>query len=543
MSLALYFHSLRHLRLVQVWWRVSLALGRLRGLDLRLPEAVVFRAPPLVEPVTKHTSWENDSFRFLNQAVRFAGPIEWNRPGLEKLWLYNLHYFDWVNQADVDPGAAIARITEWVTGNPPASGNGWEPYPLSLRLVNWVKFLSGRQRVNAGIPVELTNSLFLQARHLDRHLEYHLLGNHLFKNAVALLFAGACFDGAEAQSWYARGREILLEQLKEQILPDGGHFERSVMYHAITLEDVLDCVNLLRATGREDDELQARLETAARSMLQFLADVLHPDGEIPLFNDAAIGIAPRPVDLFDYAERLGLGPMPRTVLPVAAKPDFGLYVFHHGDATLLFDAGVIGPDYLPGHAHCDTLSFELSVSGERWIVNAGTYAYTGSERPRFRGTAAHNTLMIDGAEQHEIWASFRVARRGYPIDVRVDGEQGISAAHTGYRRLPGEPLHRREIRFEDRSIIVSDRIEGRGMHRAVSALHLHPDVVPAHMEGHEVICHRAGRTLRIESEGLPIHIEPYDYAPEFGLKIPARRLLMETAGPLPLRLNLRIHLS
>lgn len=542
-SLPLYVHSLRHLRPVQVWWRGYLALSRLRGVVTRLPASLILRAPPLVRPVTKHAAWEGDTFRFLNRSVRFDGAIEWNRPGLDKLWLYNLHYFDWVNQAGVDSAAAVARMGEWVAGNPPASGNGWEPYPLSLRLVNWVKFLSSRQGMGEGIPSELTASLYLQARHLDRHLEYHLLGNHLFKNAVALLFAGACFDGGEARSWHRRGRRILLGQLDEQILPDGGHFERSVMYHAITLEDVLDCVNLLRAAGRTDDELLARLDTAAWAMLQFLADVLHPDGEIPLFNDSAVGIAPRPSELFAYAERLGLDFKPRSAVPMVAKPDFGLYVFRRGDATLLFDVGAIGPDYLPGHAHCDTLSFELSLGADRWIVNAGTFAYTGPDRARYRGTAAHNTLMIDGAEQHEIWASFRVARRGYPVDVEVRRENGISAAHTGYRRLPGEPLHRREIRFEDRSIVISDEVEGQRTHRVSSVLHLHPDVVPESVGDCEVVCHRAGRTLRIESEGLPIRIEPYDYAPEFGLKITARRLLMETAGPLPLQLGVRLRPS
>jgi uncharacterized heparinase superfamily protein len=223
-----------------------------------------------------------------------------------------------------------------------------------------------------------------------------------------------------------------------------------------------------------------------------------------------------------------------------AKTDYGLYVLRRAEATLLFDAGPIGPDYLPGHAHCDTLSFELSLGTERWIVNAGTFSYTGPERAHYRGTAAHNTVMVDGAEQHEIWASFRVARRGYPLDVALDGERGISAAHTGYCRLPGSPVHRRDIRWEDRLFVVLDRIEGRGMHRAVSHVHLHPEVTVEVAGENEVSCRRAGRVLRIHSEGLPIRIEPYDYAPEFGLKIPARRLIMESTGLLPQTMGFRV---
>ena len=78
----------------------------------------------------------------------------------------------------------------------------------------------------------------------------------------------------------------------------------------------------------------------------------------------------------------------------------------------LLDVAPVGPDYLPGHAHADTLSFELSLFGQRVLVNSGTSQYeAGPERSRQRGTAAHNTVIVDGHDSSEVWAGFRVARR------------------------------------------------------------------------------------------------------------------------------------
>jgi uncharacterized heparinase superfamily protein len=91
------------------------------------------------------------------------------------------------------------------------------------------------------------DSLAVQVRWLRRRLEWHLLSNHLFANAKALMFGGAFFDGPEAGDWREGGLRILAREVPEQVLPDGGHFERSPMYHAILLEDMLDLLNLSRA--------------------------------------------------------------------------------------------------------------------------------------------------------------------------------------------------------------------------------------------------------------------------------------------------------
>src|SRR5450759_4718040 len=300
--------------------------------------------------------------------------------------------------------------------NPPGQGNGWEPYPTSLRIVNWVKWsLDGDTH-----SPEVVHSLAVQARWLRKRLEIHLLGNHLWANAKALVFAGAYFEGVEAASWRDTGLRLLRRELAEQVLPDGGHFERSPMYHAIVLGDVLDLLQLAKrcpgccAVGDVES-----WRSAAMRMRRWLRVMTHPDGGIAFFNDSALGIAPDFTALAAYADALGLPPDAVPLAGIEALPDSGYVRLQMGPAVLIADVGEIGPAYLPGHAHADTLSFELSLHGRRVLVNGGTSTYeSGDERLRQRGTAAHNTVVVDGQDSSEVWGSFRVARRARPFAVQ-----------------------------------------------------------------------------------------------------------------------------
>ncbi len=184
----------------------------------------------------------SNRFRFLNEEHDLLSQSDWNHPVRAKLWLYNLHYFDDLNAAGACERLNWHRslIMRWIVENPPGTGNGWEPYPLSLRIVNWIKWvLAGN-----ALPQAALESLAIQSRFLAKRIEFHLLGNHLLANAKALVFAGFFFEGKEADAWGVKGLRILNRELPEQILKDGGHYERTPMYHSIILEDLLDLVNL-----------------------------------------------------------------------------------------------------------------------------------------------------------------------------------------------------------------------------------------------------------------------------------------------------------
>lgn len=472
-------------------------------------------------------------FRFLNQTHSLSVSDGWNDPNFEKLWLYNLHYFDDLNAAGAGERGVWHQglIARWFLENPPASGNGWEPYPTSLRIVNWVKWLLAG---NVAVPGML-ESLALQAGWLTKRLEWHLLGNHLFANAKALVFAGLLFEGPQAAAWLTAGLKIIIRELPEQVLLDGGNFERSPMYHSIMLEDVLDLVNAAAHWPGfvPEDQVSVWRETAER-MLEWLAGMTHPDGAIALFNDAAFGVAPSLPDLQAYAERLGLLGSVHTVQKQPKNihfADSGYVRLESDHAVALLDVAPIGPDYLPGHAHADTLSFELSAYGQRVVVNGGTSRYgLGTERLRERGTAAHSTVQVSGQNSSEVWGGFRVARRAYPFGLQLQDEAGVlrvTCSHDGYKRLSGAPVHRREWAMDTGSLRVADTVCG-GTHTALARYILHPDVQVSAIENKKwQLTLAGGQNLRVAVLAGKGHLEAASYAPEFGIVLPTRCLVVE----------------
>lgn len=459
---ALLWHTLRWLRPVQFYGRAWFRFVR--------PRPNLSPAPPprlaLVtwRPCARVSSQRGPAlFTFLGVTRVINQPADWDRADWPKLWLYNAHYFDDLNADGADARRAWhqALIERWVGENPPVSGSGWEPYPISLRIVNWVKWAA----TGNVLSDDARQSLAVQARHLRRRLEIHLLGNHLWANAKALVFAGTFFIGEEALSWRQKGLALLERELAEQILLDGGHFERSPMYHAILLEDVLDLIQLDRVyPGVLPASQVGSWRTTALRMLRWLRVMTHPDGGIALFNDAALGVAPSWAELTEYASGLGIDLPVTSLALIEVLPQSGYVRLQQGPAVLFADVGEVGPDYLPGHAHADTLSFELSLHGRRVLVNGGTSTYEADAlRLQQRGTSMHNAVAVDGTNSSEVWSSFRVGRRARPRDVewRLDGDVLVlSAAHDGYLCLPGKVLHRREWCLDAVGLRITDTLAG-----------------------------------------------------------------------------------
>lgn len=520
-TLLRYLHTLRYLRPVQVLARLRRALRHPRADTGPAPaprpvngswRAPVAGTPSLVAP---------ERFRLLNveRDCRVAG--DWQPAGADKLWIYNLHYFDDLNaRAAASRRAWHLRLLErWVAENAPGAGDAWEPYPVSRRIVNWLKWRLGGGELSAACR----QSLAVQARWLRGALEYHLLGNHLLANAKALVYAGLYFAGAEAESWYEHGMRILTRELREQVLPDGGHFERSPMYHATVLEDLLDVLNALRAYGRAAPAEWLAVSARMRRWLQVMT---HPDGGIAFFNDAALQIAPSSAELEAFAVRLGLPPAADAREALLALEPSGYVRALAPAACLLCDCAPVGAAYQPGHAHADTLSFELSLGAQRLLVNSGTSRYgTDAERQRERGTAAHNTVVVDGADSSEVWSGFRVGRRArVRLHAAHATDEGalIEASHDGYRRLPGRNRHARQWRLGGQSLRIEDRLSG-AFSSAEARFHLHPAVraTPSGVRG--VLLRwaedRGGARLSVAGAAA-LQVQPSQWYPEFGVQLP-----------------------
>ena len=535
---ALYFHTLRYLKPVQVWGRVAFRL-RSPHPDLRPAPSQRGLVAGWCAPVPRVQSQKAEGlFRFLNVEHEFASSEDWNSPAFEKLWLYNLHYFDDLNArcARTRRSWHLKLMNRWIKENPPGVGVGWEPYPISMRVVNWIKWcLAGNEPSEA-----LIHSLAVQLRFLSRRLEVHLLGNHLLTNAKALLFGGLFFEGSEAEHWYALGKRVMGNQLGEQILADGGHFERSPMYHSLLMEDLLDLFNLHCAYGKPMDA--SWRETIAK-MYTWLSAMTHPDGEIAFFNDAASGIAPKALELGDYARRLGMRSSWSLSVQLGLLGDSGYARIENGDAVILADVGSVGPDYLPGHAHAGTLSFELSLAGRRVLVNSGTSVYgNGAERQRQRGTAAHNTVRVDECDSSEVWSGFRVARRARTFDVLYD-DVTLAGRHDGYRRLPGKPIHSRQWTTVRNGVDIVDELSGSGSHLAEVFFHIHPNWRP-HLKGDagcELVSTDGSCCLLMNLEPrMTWRLELSTWHPQFGVSLPNFRLVGSQRGELPLRFVTRL---
>ncbi len=472
-----------------------------------------------------------ERFRFLNE-IHDLSDAGWDDPKLAKLWRYNLHYFDDLNAYDANARTEWHRalLLRWVRDNPPTFGSGWEPYPTSLRIVNWIKWaLSGNV-----LPPGCVQSLAVQARWLSRRLERHLLGNHLFANAKALVFAGLFFDGEEANAWLENGLRILAVEVPEQILSDGGHFERSTMYHALALEDMEDLCNVVAVFSHAIPPGRKSAVGAwpgrIYSMLRWLVAMSHPDGEIAYFNDGAAGVAPIPLELTQYAARLGLSQVAEARHELTQLSDSGYVRVEIGDAVVMLDVAPVGPDYLPAHAHADTLAFEMSLYGQRVFVNSGISRYgTGSERLRQRGTPAHNTVVVDGRDSSEVWGGFRVARRARPVGLEIvrDGGLTVRCAHDGYRWLQGKPQHRRQWSFSDETLVVEDLISG-SFRNAEARFHLHPSVELLDSTNDvATLLLPLGQRVRVSIEGGALRTDAATWHPEFGRSQPTICLVVE----------------
>jgi uncharacterized heparinase superfamily protein len=161
--------------------------------------------------------------------------------------------------------------------------------------------------------------------------------------------------------------------LSEQFLDDGAHFELSPMYHSLAMEDLLDLYQLKSRlpSNFPSQEIQKKFLTG----MNWLSYLSYENGELAHFNDCANGIAPTFKELEDLGKRLGLNWSLKADIKFNFFQKSGFAIVKDENIHLIADIGDIGPDYLPGHAHADSLSFELTIKGQRVIVNSGTGEY------------------------------------------------------------------------------------------------------------------------------------------------------------------------
>ncbi len=458
------FHTIRYLKLVQVYYRIYyLFRNKLIGREPKRIEA------PICNPIfwnggiyysNRYT--HKNSFEFLNIKNRFSNKIDWNFDAHGKLWTYNLNYFDFLNQSYMPKKLGLKLIQDYID-NEDSLIDGKDPYPTSLRLINWVKFLSN----NKIKEIKIDEVLFHHVRILSYNLEYHLLANHLLENAFAILFGSYYFQN---EKLYRISKKLLISQLNEQILNDGAHYELSPMYHQILLHRLLDCINLIELNNTwKNDELLSFMKRKASEMRSWLENVTYKNGEIPMVSDTAFYISPSTNELTKYADNLKISSKTKNL------NESGYRMIIKWNFELFIDVGNIQPSYQPGHSHSDTFHFDLYKNRNPILVDMGISTYEKNKRrDKERSTSSHNTITINDKNQTDVWGGFRVGRRAKVIKL-IECDHSISAIHDGYKKQGF--LHKRIFNWKNKNtLLIKDKIQRSTENKAVASFHFHSSI-------------------------------------------------------------------
>lgn len=469
-KIKLLFHTVKYLKPIQVFYQIKYRLQKPKSLaaynsafDLEAINFLSFKENP---PVYQ-SYLGNNEFDFLNQKKQFdSNSIAWNFQGYGKLWNYNLQYGNYFLQQEI-ASSERERLLMSLYENLNSGELLMEPYPASLRVINVIRFYSLLNfKGNKGLSF-----LHAELNFLSKRLEFHLLGNHLLENAFALIMGGAFFLKKE---WVESGQEILEGQLNEQILADGAHFELSPMYHQIIFFRLLELIDWYSSWPSKNKKFEMFLKTHAQKMRSWLENISFKNGDIPHFNDSAEGISYSTKWLNSYADCLEIN---SANIPLGVS---GYRSVQRGDYECKIDFAAIGPDYQPGHAHADSLSFVLYYKNKPLFVESGTSTYQiGKIRSKERSTLSHNTVVVNGVNQSQVWGGFRVGKRANTLILK-DTPTLLSAEHDGYKSR--KIIHNRVFTFAEDILKIEDHFIGNGQGIGEFILHISPGLEVARIK-------------------------------------------------------------
>ncbi|HQQ76128.1 MAG TPA: alginate lyase family protein [Thermoanaerobaculia bacterium] len=477
-----------------------------------------------------------------------------------------------------------AEVRAWIAANPPGTGVNWAcTMDVALRAVSWVWALAlfeGAPFSN-GFEETILLSLHQHGVWIPGHLELaEVNGNHYLSDALGMIALGVAFDATpEGRGWSDAGARIFEEEILLQTTEDGAGIEGSVPYHRLVLEIFLVGRRLLDAAGRPlSREFDARL---AR-MFEFVEAYVTPEGLSPVVGDADDGraLVLGREDVRDHRALLSTGAVlfgrgsfraRATKLhedslwllgPEAASawdalpddepsgtcgfPDAGFFVLRSATQYVFVDAGPVGFKGRGGHGHNDCLSFEWHAFGRPLLTDSGAYVYTASPewRNRFRSTAFHNTIRVDGEEINRFpsaLALWSLKNDAVPFGVALERgaeEDELVSAHTGYRRLADPVIVTRTFRFDRRDARLSlrDRIAGAGSHRVEFFFHAAPGGA-GRLDGFDLaISFEGGPAVRLSPRSrTPLAWEKREgwFSPSYGIRIPRETWIAVLSAPVP----------
>lgn len=413
-----------------------------------------------------------------------------------------------------------AEVSAWIAANPPGVGVNWAcTMDVALRAVSWVWALALFEGApfSEGFEEAILLSLYQHGVWIPEHLEFgEVNGNHYLSDALGMIALGVAFDATpEGRCWRDAGARIFEEEILLQTTEDGAGIEGSVPYHRLVLELFLVGRRLMDVAGRPlSREFDARLSR----MFEFVEAYVTPEGLSPVVGDADDGraLVLGREDVRDHRALLStgavlfargsfraraarlhedslwlLGPDAASAWDALraeepsgtrAFPDAGFFILRSANQYVFVDAGPVGFKGRGGHGHNDCLSFEWHAFGRPLLTDSGAYVYTASPewRNKFRSTAFHNTIRVDGEEINRfpsalaLWSLRDDAR---PFDIVFDTAAGLLAAsHTGFRRFADPVTVRRrfEMALDGARLRIEDRLDGAAPHDVEFLFHASP---------------------------------------------------------------------
>jgi len=469
----------------------------------------------------------------------------------------------------------------WWRENPYPIGVNWtSSLEVAFRSLSWlwVYFLLKDSKACPGwFRADWLQALGISGRHIERYLSTYFSPNtHLLGEGVALFFIGTlCPELKSAADWKQRGWKIVLQESERQVQSDGLHFEQSVYYHVYALDfflharilasrngmvipkqfdqtliKMLDALSLLGRAGvppRLGDDDGGRLFEPQRNGAEHMLDplstgaVLFQRGD---FKSLAGEVREETLWLLgpDAAPSFDELPSAEPSRESVALSNSGLYLMAGSNLgqQLVIDAGRQGAG-TAGHGHADALSVCIGRDGHSLMIDPGTYEYVGagSERNKFRGTAAHNTMRVDGQNQADPQNPF--AWKNLPKTTAerwITGEtfDYFVGSHDGYRRLSSPVIHRRFIfSLKSQLVVIRDVAEGRGPHHLEIFWHLASDLQHKKLQrGYSFASADHGITLlTTEGQGWAEEVTQQLWSPAYGRREPAPVAHFSTIAELP----------
>ena len=503
---------------------------------LRMPERPIGLALPV--PTTQ---LEARGIRVLGQLVDWDALQGSDLHFLTRLQAYHLAYLDWLCDPtfDVDLGE---RAMRWWTLRGSRCPGAWDPYPVACRVLSIVAAWPSLSRERRRVLLPLLTVLAEHVCILAFGIEFDLGGNHLIRTATALALGASLFESTVARQWLQRGLEIVASEAPAQVGGDGGHLERSPLYHALVLSDLWTLRALAQSRHGSGHLFVESLNPLVERMGAWLEAVVSMPGGVPVWGDSHIDVP----ELWDSLVQVGLSPNgdpgPRREVTL---PETGIYGTVAGPFAVRANFGWPLMKQCPAHAHADLLEVELAYKGALLISDSGVPEYeAGPERTFYRSTRAHPTVEVDGRSQHELWGSFRMGRSGQVHDVKLSTARSwtrLEGWHDGYEFLPGSPRHSRTVTLtpDQGTVEVSDEVTGRGIHEVALRWQLEPGVSLSMLSENCVAIACNTGTAHLVGSGR-WEVEAGSRAPRLGTRLDRPVIVTRHRGPLPARLMTRI---